>query len=91
MGVGCTSVDGSCPDWILETMTYWDGANNKYLINDNEESYQNQIYGYWLLSSANSGAAYCMRNVGYIGSCTTYNSSNGIRPVITVPKSYLES
>ena len=75
---------GTCPEWLMGNMTY-DGE--KYLINHNEESYQNRIYGYWLLSSfpvLSDRACYVDFN-GYVLSGSAYRSIYyGLRPVITV-------
>ena len=85
---GCTKVAGSCPVWLMENMTYWNGANDKYSTNNNSEAYQN-IYGYWLLSSylgysgwANS--VYFNGYVSYNNYISTSHNYFGVRPVITV-------
>ena len=87
MGAGCTTNYGSCPTWLMENMTYWNGANDKYSMNNNSEAYQNQIYGYWLLSShpGNSTHARYVHYDGrvYFGHFTAYGNC-GARPVITV-------
>ena len=86
INVGCSQNQGSCPVWLVENMTYWDGSNNKYLINNNTEIYQNKIVDYWLLSSY-PGVSNRARKIfcaGHITSDQTAESS-GIRPVITVP------
>ena len=88
MGAGCTTVAGSCPIWLMENMTYWNGANDKYSMNNNSEAYQKKIYGYWLLSSSPGSSTYA-RTVHYIGGVgsrnNTTNGDFGVRPVITVP------
>ena len=84
-GAGCTTDEGSCPVWLMENMSYWNGANDKYSMNNNTEVYQNQIYGYWLLSSLN--CAHCSRSIIYKGQeGYTYTAvgSYGVRPVITI-------
>ena len=92
-GAGCTGSKGSCPTWLTENMTYWNGANDRYSMNNNSEAYQNQIYGYWLLSSYPGGSnrahlVYYDGRVGYLG--TTYGDL-GARPVITVSTSNLSN
>ena len=87
-GAGCsTTSSGSCPTWLMENMTYYNVSNDKYSMNNNSEAYQNQIYGYWLLSSS-PGGSYVARDVlsdGFVGNhhYTTYGAC-GARPVITV-------
>ena len=92
-GAGCTASYGSCPTWLMEYITYWNGANDKYSMNNNSEAYQNQIYGYWLLSSL-PGSSYSARSVRYNGfvdyGSTTYGYY-GARPVITVSTSDLSN
>ena len=93
MGAGCTTSNGSCPTWLMENMTYWNGANDKYSMNNNSEAYQKQIYGYWLLSSDSVNSAYA-RFVGFYGRVGNYYTAYGIygaRPVITVPISDLSN
>ena len=86
-GAGCTGSYGTCPIWLIEYMTYWNGANDKYSMNNNSETYQNQIYGYWLLSSY-PGTSTRARGVHYVGRFVEYGTTAGgyygIRPVITV-------
>ena len=87
--IGCTSDSESCPIWIMGNLTY---INNKYLINKNNGI--STIFGYWLLSS-NSTFDDRGQFIDYRGriSNTTSGISNqfGARPVITVPKDYLEN
>ena len=93
MGAGCTTSKGSCPTWLMGNMTYWNGANDKYSMNNNSEAYQKQIYGYWLLSSDSVNSAYA-RFVGFYGRVGNYYTAYGIygaRPVITVPISDLSN
>ena len=93
MGAGCTTGAGSCPTWIMENMTYYNTTNDKYSMNNNSEAYQNQFYGYWLLSSNPGGSAFA-RLVYYDGSVynvTTTNGYYGARPVITVSTSDLSN
>ena len=92
-GAGCTTSSGSCPTWLMENMTYYNVSNDKYSMNNNSEAYQNQIYGYWLLSSRPGGSdgarlVYCNGNV--LDSNTT-RGYYGVRPVITVSTSDLSS
>ena len=91
MGAGCKTSNGSCPIWLMENMTYWNGANDKYSMNNNSEAYQNQIYGYWLLSSypGNSDNARRVYYVGGVNHTYTTSGSYGARPVITVSTSDL--
>ena len=93
MGAGCKTVSGSCPTWLMENMTYSNVSNGKYSMNNNSEAYQNQIYGYWLLSSHPGYSTYA-RGVYYFGSVgfgSTTDGGCGARPVITVSKSNLSS
>jgi prepilin-type N-terminal cleavage/methylation domain-containing protein len=93
MGAGCTTSNGSCPTWLMENMTYYNVSNDKYSMNNNSEAYQNQIYGYWLLSS-NPGNSTLARLVGYNGVVDvifTTNGNCGVRPVITVSTSDLSN
>ena len=93
MGAGCTTGAGSCPTWLMENMTYYNVSNDKYSMNNNSEAYQNQIYGYWLLSSLPGDSARA-RLVYYYGrvdiSITSYGLC-GVRPVITVSTSDLSN
>ena len=93
MGVGCTTSNGSCPTWLMEYMTYWNVANDKYSMNNNSEAYQNQIYGYWLLSSypGDSASARRVRFYGSVYGGSTTGGSYGARPVITVLTSDLSN
>ena len=91
-GAGCTENFGSCPTWLMEYMTYYDVSDDKYSMNNNSEGYQNQIYGYWLLSS--DTGYYCARYVGFNGHVNSTNTANvyyGARPVITVSLSDLSA
>ena len=85
---------GTCPVWLMENITYFNvssysGSGNidKYSMNNNTEAYQNQIYGYWLLSSY-PGSATNTRGVNYYGfllnNHAADNDNYGVRPVITV-------
>ena len=83
---------GSCPIWLMENIRYIDIHNNKYEINNNNEVNQN-IYGYWLLSSVFTmfGRANYVHSIGEIRyHDVSHTNDVGIRPVITVPISYLE-
>ena len=85
-GAGCTTSSGSCPVWLMEYMTYWNGANDKYSMNNNSEAYQNQIYGYWLLSSCpgSSLRALYVHYGGIVHFDSTTFGYGSARPVITV-------
>ena len=90
---GCTETTGTCPVWLVENLSYWNGANDKYSINNNSEPYQNTIYGYWLLSSTNNSnldanRVSCYGNIRSESSSTNYF---GVRPVITVTIDYLSN
>ena len=92
-GAGCTTGAGSCPTWLMEYMTYYNVSNDKYSMNNNSEVYQNQIYGYWLLSSYPGFSSYA-RIVHFYGRVSfdyTTNGACGARPVITVSTSDLSS
>ena len=92
-GAGCTETNGSCPIWLMENITYTNQVNDKYSMNNNNEVYQNQINGYWLLSS-NEGYSTFARSVNHYGRVDTYNTINGTRvarPVITVSTSDLSN
>ena len=88
----------SCSSWLLENLK---NTTKQY----DESSYMNETYGYWLLDSAYTKYGYNVNDLGYIshGNITNeyyqaYSSileSNinlyyGIRPVITVPITYLQ-
>ena len=92
-GAGCTTSQGSCPTWLMENMTYLNVSNDKYSMNNNSEAYQNQIYGYWLLSSlpGYSNFARYVRYYGYVGYDYTAYGYYGARPVITVSTSDLSN
>ena len=93
MGAGCTTSNGSCPVWLMENMTYYNVSNDKYSMNNNSEAYQNQIYGYWLLSSYpgySDHASYVNYNGRVFDNYTTYGKY-GARPVITVSTSDLSN
>ena len=82
----CTWKSGSCPVWLMENMTYYNVSNDKYSMNNNSEAYQNQINGYWTLSSV-SDYGNIVFSISYngigSGDSTTYQFY-GTRPVITV-------
>ena len=80
-----------CPVWLMENLKYYNTNNDKYSMNNNNETYQ-QIYGYWLLDST-PGNRYNVRyidHIGHIANISAGGDSYGIRPVITVPIVYLE-
>ena len=93
--VNCSREEGSCPSWLVENIKYWDGANNKYLVNSKNitGTAEFNISGYLLLST-NSGYA-LSEVVTYKGKYAsneygvTSTNMYGIRPVITVPLSDL--
>ena len=90
---GCTTSNGSCPVWLIENMKYYNVNNDKYAVNNNSEANQNFL-GYWLLPSRQDKMSNAY-SIYYFGCIRNYNltpdNKTGIRPVITVPKSYLES
>ena len=92
-GAGCTTSNGSCPTWLMEYMTYFNISNDKYSMNNNSEAYQNQIYGYWLLSSrpGDSTGVRFVHFYGCVYNRNTTNGYNGARPVITVSTSDLSN
>ena len=82
---GCTGYAGTCPTWIIENMTYSNVSNDKYSTNNNNEIYQNQIKGYWLLASG--GHTFWSNRIecsGVVRSDNTTNLNTGIRPVVTI-------
>ena len=89
---GCTVGAGSCPTWLIENMTYYNVSNDKYSINNNDEVYQNQIEAYLTMSATPNHPARVriIYYTGGINSNYTIGSKHGVRPVITVPKDYLE-
>ena len=89
----CTWINGSCPVWLIENMTYYSEANDKYSMNNNSEAYQN-IQGYWLQPSYpinNITLALTISYYGRMGNSETTNGRRGLRPVITVPMSDLSN
>ena len=87
----CTATAGSCPVFLVENLKYYNVSNDKYSINNNSEPYQ-KIDGYWLIQSHINSTEYA-RKIYYRGSVVSQAAASttyGIRPVITVPKSYLE-
>ena len=89
---GCIGSSGSCPIWLMENIKYSSVTNDKYSMNNNSEAYQN-IQGYWLLSSNPdySGSAHYVYCNGSVSIDDTTNGNYGARPVITVPKAYLQT
>ena len=94
----CTISNGSCPMWLVKNL-YYDSALNSYCnyclseYSENQSNGITNIYGYWLLSSGarspyGASSVHCHGNVVF-NFHTSYVSENGIRPVITVPISYL--
>ena len=91
-GAGCTKSNGTCPIWLMKNIAYYNVSDDKYSMNNNNESYQN-IYGYWLLASLSGQTMYSciVREYGRIHDRgTSSNNYVGIRPVITIPISDLE-
>ena len=86
--VECSRTEGSCPAWLLGYMQYWSGADNKYIENINTNV--DAVWGYWLLNSSDSIEALRISHSGQIGNNNPTFGRYGARPVITVPKSYLE-
>ena len=91
----CSTVLGSCPEWLIGNLRYWESSRNLYTINNDNTSQTSNynLVGYWLLSSAdNQDYANYISYPGCLdrNNCTSYSYSNGIRPVITVPISDLE-
>ena len=89
--LSCTATAGTCPVFLVENLKYYNVSNDKYSMNNNSESYQ-IIDGYWLIQSSINSTEYA-RKIYYRGSVVSQAASSttyGIRPVITVPKSYLE-
>ena len=92
---------GTCPVWLMGYMAYinvssYTGSGNtdKYSMNNNNEAYQDQIYGYWLLSSTPGYSDYAryVTHGGFVGDYyANYTGGNGVRAVITVSKSNLSS
>ena len=91
----CHSSEGSCPTWLVENIKYYNitygGISDKYSMNNRSEVNQN-IWGYWLLSSDPGNSSYA-RLVYYNGGVSNYTTAyafhGGVRPVITVSKSDL--
>ena len=87
----CDTTPGSCPFWIVENLTFNNDSAYKYFENNNNKSFQKQIYGYWLLDSSPQNTQNAS-NVHYDGHLHYTNSTAqgyGIRPVITVPNNIL--
>ena len=84
----CATWEGSCSVWLVDNLEY----NNAYSSSTfpNKGNITN-IYGYWLLSShPNYSGVYIVSHSGSIGENYTTTKYDGIRPVITVPREYLE-
>ena len=93
--VGCKASSngvGACPAWLVINLKYYQTTEDKYSVNKDIEEIQN-ISGYWLMAS-HPGVTYYSRRIlnnGYLGCTgTNFSNSDGVRPVITVPKDYLE-
>ena len=90
---------GTCPVWLMGYMTYYNvssytgsGNTDKYSMNNNSEAYQNNIYGYWLISSypGDSNDARRVFYFGFVGwTYAKYTGASGVRAVITVSKTNL--
>ena len=73
--LGCTKYSSSCPSWL------WG-----YL------SYENGVRGYWTSTQADSNISTLAKSIrfsGLIASIDMSDSTTGVRPVITLPKSEL--
>ena len=81
----CHNGSGSCPAWLMNGLAQYSSyyPNNEHI---------SEIYGYWTLSSSPGNSIYA-RYVDYFGALyingTSYGSSDGVRPVITVSMSDL--
>ena len=79
---GCTTTSETCPIWLVENL------KNESLIVYNETNKIDEIYGYWLLSSAQAKGnidASLINNRGTVSYyATNSNDKYGIRPVISV-------
>ena len=88
----CNSNPGSCEPWLIENMKYSPTSSGKYSINKNNGI--SNILTYWLISAAPNYSHYA-RYVTYDGMGDTEGNGTsclrGLRPVITVPTSYLEN
>lgn len=89
IGTGCnisTSGNGSCPVWMVNGLKAY---TDKYPTGTKEDI--EGIFGYWSLSSSPS-LSYSARNVNWNGNTdsgnVTYTAGSGIRPVITISKTY---
>ena len=83
----CTGGLGTCPAWLVENLA--DTDFTKYTSTKKISG----IKGYWLLSShpGRSDLVHDLRYDGSVGGDYANNIVlNGIRPVITVPRDYLE-
>ena len=85
-GAGCVGINGTCPVWLMENITYFNVSNDKYAMNNNSEAYQDSILGYWLLSSRSGNfQAHFIWYPGRWFYFYTTRPGYGVRPVITVP------
>ena len=89
---GCTKNEGSCPSWLMEHMKYYNISSDKYSMNKGDEVYKTHVWGYWLLSSYPNTPYYGshIRFHGDIYYSNTTHGCYGLRPVISVPMSYLQ-
>ena len=81
---------GSCPVWLVDNLKESDYYPE---LDYPQKGNITGIYTYWILSShpSNSDHAYRVRFNGILDSAlTSFSSNGGIRPVITVPREYLE-
>ena len=89
---GCTSNNEICPAWLVENLSVCFIDEDRYPLN--KDFPETDMLGYWLLSSL-EGYMINAHTVNYCGYLTFsvvnkgYNAG-GIRPVITIPKSYLQ-
>ena len=83
---GCVGINGTCPVWLMKNITYFNVSNDKYAMNNNNDAYQGNILGYWLLSSRSGNfQAHFIWYPGRWYYFYTTRPGYGVRPVITVP------
>ena len=94
MLTGCTTDRASCPVWLMEGLNLTPAFSFCSLCQKKYSQISNltNSYGYWLLSSyLDSKKAVVIYSTGCLYYGDTKQLIYGIRPVITVPRSYLES
>ena len=85
-GADCVGINGTCPVWLMENITYFNVSNDKYAMNNNNDAYQGNILGYWLLSSKSGNfQAHFIWYPGRWFYFYTTRPGYGVRLVITVP------